>query len=153
MFSNLHESLFTHKFVQQILINKHVPGIALGPGGLKDGKTPAQLLRGLQCNTRDGHAKHFLQYSKLPPRRYLQETVRTWAMEGAPVWRNQGNPVEEAATELTLTPDKEITMPRHADRQARGTTGAQTPRPRGTSEEQVMWLFLKRKVAGRDYRL
>lgn len=32
----------------------------------------------------------FLQYSKLPPRRYLQKTVRTWVMEGTSAWRNRG---------------------------------------------------------------
>lgn len=130
MFSNLHMSLFAHKVIQQILINKHVPGIARSPSprGLEDRKTPAQLLRRLQCNTKDGHAKHFLQYSKLPPRRYLQETVRTRAMEGASARRNQGHPVDKAATELTLTPDKELASPRHADRQAKGTTGARRHR-------------------------
>lgn len=69
-----HESLCTHSFIQQILINKHIPGFVQGPRGLEDERTPAQLLLGLQCNTRDRHAEHFLQYSELPPQRYLQDT-------------------------------------------------------------------------------
>lgn len=146
MSSKQHESLCAHNFIQQILINKHIPGFVQGPWGLEAGRTPAQFLRGLQCNTRDGHAKHFLQYSELPPRRYLQKTLRTSSMERASAWRNQGNTADGRGSHWAATYPWLGT--RHADRQAKGTAGAQAPRPRGTSKERVVWLFSKWKGTG-----
>lgn len=96
-----------------------------------------------------------LQYNNWPPWRYLQETVRTWTMEGASAWRNQANPVDEAATELTLTPDEELTTP-HGQAGKGDNRCTDTKAQRNfKGESGVAFLEVKgsSNIAGRDYHL
>lgn len=81
--------------------------------------------------------------------------MRTWAMKGASAWRNQGNPVEEAATELTLSPDKELATPRRqagkGDNRCADTKAQRDFK--GASGVAFLEVKGSRIVAGRDYRL
>lgn len=84
------------------------------------------------------------------PRRYLQKTVRNWALERASAWKNQGNIADEVATELTpMTRSLPLGQASKGDNRCTDTEAQRNFK--GASGVAFLEVKGNRIVAGRDY--